>query len=63
MTDITHIPLQSRMLYMRAVLDLCGRTVLAWRIGDDITSSLVTATIRDALIQEKVAGGLALHSN
>ena len=51
------------MLYMRAVLDLCGRTVLAWRIGDDITSSLVTATIRDALIQEKVAGGLALHSN
>ena len=51
------------MLYMCAVLDLCGRTVLAWRIGDDMTSSLVTDTVRDALIQEKVAGGLALHSD
>ena len=62
-TDITYIPLQNRMLYMCAVLDLCGRTVLAWRIGDDMTSSLVTSTVRDALIQEKVAGGLALHSD
>lgn len=62
-TDITYIPLQSRMLYMCAVLDLCGRTVLAWRIGDDMAASLVTDTVRDALIQEKVAGGLALHSD
>jgi transposase InsO family protein len=51
------------MLYMCAVLDLCGRTVLAWRIGDDMTSSLVTDTVRDALIQEKVTNGLALHSD
>lgn len=62
-TDITYIPLQGRMLYMCAVLDLCGRAVLAWRIGDDMTSSLVTDTVRDALIQERVAGGLALHSD
>ena len=62
-TDITYIPIPGRMLYMCAVLDLCGRTVLAWRIGDDMTSSLVTDTVRDALIQEKVAGGLALHSD
>lgn len=52
-TDITYIPIPGRMLYMCAVLDLCGRTVLAWRIGDDMTSSLVTDTVRDALIQEK----------
>ena len=62
-TDITYIPISGKMLYMCAVLDLCGRTVLAWRIGDDMTSSLVTDTVRDALIQEKVAGGLALHSD
>ena len=62
-TDITYIPIPGRMLYMCAVLDLCGRTVLAWRIGDDMSSSLVTDTIRDALIQERVAGGLALHSD
>ena len=62
-TDITSIPIPGRMLYMCAVLDLCGRTVLAWRIGDDMTSSLVTNTVRDALIQEKVTNGLILHSD
>ena len=62
-TDITYIPISGRMLYMCAVLDLCGRAVLAWRIGDDMTSSLVTDTVKDALIREKVAGGLALHSD
>ena len=62
-TDITYIPIPGKMLYMCAVLDLCGHTVLAWRIGDDMATSLVTDTIREALIQEKVAGGLALHSD
>ena len=62
-TDITYIPIPGKMLYMCAVLDLCGRIVLAWRIGDDMRTSLVTDTIREALIQEKVAGGLALHSD
>ena len=62
-TDITYIPIPGRMLYMCAVLDLCGRTVLAWRIGDDMASSLVTNTVRDALIQEKATNGLILHSD
>ena len=62
-TDITYIPIPGRMLYMCAVLDLCGRTVLAWRIGDDMASSLVTDTVRDALIQEKATNGLTLHSD
>ena len=62
-TDITYIPVANGMIYMCAVLDLCGRAVLAWRIGSDMTSSLVTDTIRDALRQEKVADGLSLHSD
>ena len=62
-TDITYIPVANGMIYMCAVLDLCGRAVLAWRIGSDMTSSLVTDTIRDALRQAKVADGLALHSD
>ena len=48
---------------MCAVLDLCGKVVLAWKIGADMTSSLVTDTIREALQTEKVTGGLALHSD
>ena len=62
-TDITYIPISGNMLYMCAVLDLCGKVVLAWKIGADMTSSLVTDTIREALQTEKVTGGLALHSD
>ena len=44
-TDITYIPIPGSMLYMCAVLDLCGKAVLAWKIGADMSSSLVTDTI------------------
>ena len=60
-TDITYIPIPGSMLYMCAVLDLCGKAVLAWKIGADMSSSLVTNTIR--LKREKITGGLALHSD
>ncbi len=62
-TDITYIPISGNMLYMCAVLDLCGKVVLAWKIGANRPSSLVTDTIREALQTEKVTGGLALHSD
>ncbi len=62
-TDITYIPTPQGMLYMCAVIDLCGRMVLAYRIGGDMAASLVTQTIRDAMITEKVTDGLALHSD
>ena len=62
-TDITYIPIPGSMLYMCAVLDLCGKVVLAWKIGTDMSSSLVTDTIREALKREKVTDGLALHSD
>ena len=48
---------------MCAVLDLCGKVVLNWKIGSEMSSSLVTDTIREALQQEKVTDGLALHSD
>ena len=41
------------MLYMCAVLDLCGKAVLAWKIGADMSSSLVTDTIREALNEKR----------
>ena len=62
-TDITYIPIPGSMLYMCAVLDLCGKAVLAWKIGSDMSSSLVTDTIREALKHEKVTGELTLHSD
>ena len=62
-TDITYISTAKGMVYMCAVVDLCGKMVLSYRIGNDMTSSLVTDTIRDAIQKEMVADGLALHSD
>ena len=62
-TDITYIPTEKGMVYLCAVVDLCGKMVLAYRIGGDMTSSLVTDTIRDAINREKVTDGLTLHSD
>ena len=62
-TDITYIPTAHGMVYMCAVVDLCGKMVLAYRIGNDMTSSLVTDTIREARQKEMVTDGLALHSD
>lgn len=62
-TDITYISTAKGMVYMCAVIDLCGKMVLAYRIGNDMTYSLVTDTIRDARRKQKVAGGLVLHSD
>ena len=61
--DITYIPIPGGMLYMCAVLDLCGKVVLNWKIGSEMSSSLVTDAIRETLQQEKVTDGLALHSD
>lgn len=47
-TDITYISTAKGMVYMCAVIDLCGKMVLVYRIGNVMTSSLVTDTIRDA---------------
>ena len=48
---------------MCAVVDLCGKMVLAYRVGSDMTTTLVTDTIRDARQKEMVTDGLALHSD
>ena len=45
------------MVYLCTVLDLCGKMLLAYRIGGDMTASLVTDTVRDACKKEKAADG------
>ena len=62
-TDITYIPTRHGMAYMCAVIDLCGKMVLNYRLGTDMTSTLVIDTIAAALKQEKVTDGLVLHSD
>ena len=62
-TDITYIPTAKDFVYLCAVLDLCGRKILAWRVRNDMTTTLVTDTVRDAVTKEMVTDGLKLHSD
>ena len=51
-TDITTIPLQKGFFYLVAIVDLCSRNVLSWKL----TGSLDTEFCLDAL-QMALAGG------
>ena len=46
-------------------MDLCCRYIVAYRLGTEITATLVSDTVRDAFTREKgkVANGLVLHSD
>ncbi len=64
-TDITYIVTAQRTYYLCAIMDLCGKYIVAYRIGSDMTAALVSNTVRDAFAKEKgkVADGLTLHSD
>jgi len=64
-TDITYIITPQRTYYLCAIMDLCGRYIVAYRIGTEMTASLVSDTVKDAFAREKekIADGLALHSD
>jgi transposase InsO family protein len=62
-TDITYIRTMQGVLYLSAIKDLYDGFIVAYRMGTEQNVNLVTTTIQDALKKEKVAGGLALHSD
>lgn len=64
-TDITYIITPLRTYYLCVVMDLCGRYIVAYRLGTEITATLVSDTVRDTFTREKgkVANGLVLHSD
>lgn len=64
-TDITYIITPQRTYYLCAIMDLCGRYIVAYRIGTEMTATLVSDTVKDAFMREKekIADGLALHSD
>lgn len=62
-TDITYIHTKQGILYLSAIKDLYDGFIVGYRMGTEQTVGLVTMTIQDALKKERVAGGLALHSD
>lgn len=62
-TDMTYIHTKQGVLYLSAIKDLYDGFIVGYRMGTEQTVNLVTMTIQDAVKKEKVAGGLALHSD
>lgn len=64
-TDIAYLITPQRTYYLCAIMDLCGRYIVVYRLGTEMTASLVSDTVTDAFAREKgkAADGLLLHSD
>ena len=62
-TDITYIHTRQGVLYLSAIKDLYDGFIVSYKTATAQTIHLVTETIRSGLKKEKIADGLALHSD
>lgn len=60
---LTYITTAKDMIYVYAVVDLCGKIVLFYHIGNNMMISLITYSIWEASQKETAANGLNLHSD
>lgn len=62
-TDITYIHTTQGVLYLSAIKDLYDGFIVAYKTAASQTIHLVTETVKGAMSKEKIADGLALHSD
>ena len=62
-TDISYIHTAQGVLYLSIIRDLFDNSIVAYKTGTNQSVSLVLNTIRDAMLKEKAAGKLHLHSD
>ena len=62
-TDISYIRTEQGVLYLSMIRDLYDNSIVAYKTATSQTVNLVLATIRLAVMKEKVAGELQLHSD
>lgn len=48
-TDITYLPTERGWAYLAVVMDLFGRKVVGWSIGDSLATDLVSDALRNAI--------------
>jgi putative transposase len=60
-TDITYLPTAKGWVYLAVVLDLFGRKVVGWAIGDPLETTLVTDALRRAIENRRPDGKRLLH--
>jgi putative transposase len=60
-TDITYLPTARGWAYLSVVLDLFGRKVVGWSIGDSLATELVSDALRHAIESRQPDGQRLLH--
>ena len=62
--DITHIRITDiRFGYLAILMDRFSRRIVGWKLGDDMTESLVLATLRMAIANRSPKDGLIHHTD
>ena len=62
-SDITYIATDEGWLYLAGILDLCGRKVVGWSMGERMTKRLVIDCLKQALMRRGNPKGVLLHSD
>ena len=62
-SDITYVPTDEGWLYLAGILDLCGREVVGWAMGERMTKGLVINCLNQARVRRQNPTGVLLHSD
>ena len=62
-SDITYIKTDEGWLYLAGILDLCGREVVGWAMGDRMTKELVIRCLNQARGRRGNPRNVLLHSD
>ena len=61
--DITYVPTDEGWLYLAAVIDLCSRRIVGWRMADHMRAELCAEALGMALEHRSPGVGLLHHSD
>jgi putative transposase len=62
-SDITYVPTDEGWLYVAGILDLYGREVIGWAMGERMTKGLVINCLNQANTRRNNPRGVLLHSD
>ena len=62
-SDITYIPTDEGWLYLAGMLDLYGREIVGWAMGERMTKKLVINCLKQAQARRKNPKGVLCHSD
>ena len=62
-SDITYVPTDEGWLYVAGILDLYGREVVGWSMGERMTKGLVIEALQQAKVRRGNPTGVLAHSD